>query len=123
MVSAVAIATQNFKCHQFRDSNVSVIVILPHLIAMRVVLCATCGTSIGDLRAGGIPDTLPSLIILEQVVDALVKERTGNKFGDQYIAHHKRTNSRDLRSTRRSPRHEHGAQRSRTALRSTLKIK
>lgn len=88
VVSTVAIATQNFKCNQFRDSNVAFIAILPYLIAVRVGSCTTCGTSIVDLRAGGIPDVLPPLIILEQIVDALVKERTGNKLGDQHKDRH-----------------------------------
>jgi hypothetical protein len=89
MVSAVAIAAQNFKCKQLRDSDVSVIAILPYLIAVRVILCTACGTSIVDFGAGGIPDTLPPLIILEEVVDALVKERAGNEFRNQNAARHK----------------------------------
>jgi len=38
---------------------------------------------------GGIPDALPPLIILEQVVDTLVKERAGNKLRDQSAARHR----------------------------------
>ena len=89
MVSTVAIAAQNFKCNEFRDSNVSVIAVLPYLIAVRVVLCATCRASIVDFRAGGIPNALPPLIILEEVVDTLVKERAGNELRNQNAARHK----------------------------------
>jgi len=91
MVSTVAIAAQNFKCNQFRDSDVSVIAILPYLIAVRVVLCATCRTSIVDFGAGGVPDTLPPLIILEQVVNTLVKERAGIKLWNESVTRYSAT--------------------------------
>jgi hypothetical protein len=41
VVSVVAIATENLKRSQFRDSDLLVMAIFPNLIAVRVVLRAT----------------------------------------------------------------------------------
>ncbi len=82
VVSAVTVTTQNFKCNQFRDSDGCCIAVVPYFIAVRVVLCSTCGTSAIDLSAGRIADTPPPLIIIEQIVETLVEERARNKLRD-----------------------------------------
>jgi hypothetical protein len=65
VVSVVAVTAQNFKSNQFRHPDGSCIAVLPYLIAVGVVLCGTCGTSVIDFRAGRITDALPSVVIIE----------------------------------------------------------
>ena len=86
MVGIVAITAQNFERDELGCSDISLIAILPYLIAVWIVLRPTSRTLVVDFRAGDIPDVLPAPIILEKVVDTLVKERTGNKLRNQNVA-------------------------------------
>jgi hypothetical protein len=65
VVSVVAIAAENLKRGQFRDSDLSVKAIFPNFIAVRVVLRATCGTVVVDFGASRITDVPPSFIVIE----------------------------------------------------------
>lgn len=65
VVSVVAIAAENLKSSQFRDSDLSVMAIFPNFIAVRVGLCATCGTVVVGFGASRITDVPPSSIVIE----------------------------------------------------------
>jgi hypothetical protein len=91
VVSVVAIAAENLKRSQFRDSDLFVIAISPNLIAVWVVLRATCGTAVVNFGASRIADVPPSFIVIEQIVGTFVEERAGNKFRNQSVVPHKNT--------------------------------
>lgn len=65
VVSVVAIAAENLKRSQLRDSDLSVMAIFPNFIAVRVVLRATCGTVVVGSGASRITDVPPSFIVIE----------------------------------------------------------
>jgi len=65
VVSVVAIAAENLKSSQFRDSDLFVIAIFPNFIAVRVILGATRGTAVVRFGASRITDVSPSFIVIE----------------------------------------------------------
>jgi hypothetical protein len=73
VVGGMTIPTQNFKSDQFRKANLFCVIVLPYLIALRILITAARTTATIDFGERIFSNPLPPFVFLEDIMGASMK--------------------------------------------------
>ncbi|HEV2987039.1 MAG TPA: hypothetical protein VG759_01255 [Candidatus Angelobacter sp.] len=78
VVDSMTIPAQNFKSNQFRKANLFRVIVLPNLVAMRILITITRTTAAINFDERIFSNLIPPFVFLENVMRASMKQWGGD---------------------------------------------